>query len=180
MFSCVVVTIILAVFSRSCSADCPKITTQKDFNATKYLGAWYEIERNNIIFEVASKCENATYTANDNGTVGVWNQAITEYSGYYSIHGIAQVKDPAEPGALEVIFSNPPRKGDYNVITTDYSEYALVYACEPIPIIGVRMEFIWILSRKKALSPSRIDELKKILKAMGANVESVKPTKQDC
>ncbi|UJR37308.1 hypothetical protein I4U23_030016 [Adineta vaga] len=180
MFFFITITLILTIFGQSCSAACPKIVTQKDFNVTKYLGLWYEIERNNIIFEIASKCENATYTPNDNGTVGVWNQAITEYSGYYSIHGLARVKDPAEPAALEVIFSNPSRKGDYNVITTDYNEYALVYACEALPIVGIKMEFIWILSRKKSLSPSRIDELKKILKDMGADVNSVKPTTQDC
>ncbi len=73
----------------------------------QYLGVWYEIERNNIVFEVATKCENATYSANDNGTVGVWNQAVTDYSGYYSIRGIAIVKNASEPGALQVIFSDP-------------------------------------------------------------------------
>ncbi|CAF1329326.1 unnamed protein product [Adineta steineri] len=180
MYISLALIVFLSLFSQSLAAGCPKIVTQKDFNATKYLGLWYEIERNDIIFEIASRCENATYTANDNGTVGVWNQAVTAYSGYYSIHGIARVKDPAEPGALEVIFTNPARKGDYNVITTDYNEYALVYACEAIPVVGFKMEFIWLLSRKKSLSPSRINELKKILKDMGADVNNVKPTRQDC
>jgi apolipoprotein D and lipocalin family protein len=168
------------VFSNSFAAECPKIVTQKDFDATQYVGLWYEIERNPIIFEIATKCENATYTANPNGTVGVWNQAVTDYSGYYSIRGIAIVKNASEPGALEVIFSDPPRKGDYNVITTNYNEYALVYACESIPVIGYKIEFIWLLSRTKSLSPSRINELKKILQDMGADVNSIKPTPQDC
>lgn len=77
------------------------------FVSDQYLGLWYEIERNDIIFEVASKCENATYTLNPNGTVGVWNQAVTRYSGYYSIHGIGVAKDPQNPAALEIIFTNP-------------------------------------------------------------------------
>lgn len=71
------------------------------------MGLWYEIERNNIIFEIASKCENATYTDNHNGTVGVYNQAVTAYSGYYTIHGVGIAKDPSNPAALEIIFSNP-------------------------------------------------------------------------
>ncbi len=37
-------------------------------------------------------------------------------------------------------------KGDYNVITTNYVDYALVYACQNIPIIDRKVEFIWILS----------------------------------
>ncbi|CAF2459638.1 unnamed protein product [Rotaria sp. Silwood2] len=180
MFLSIAILVCLSLFSKSFASECPKIVTQKNFNATKYLGLWYEIERNNIIFEIASKCENATYTANDNGTVGVYNQAITAYGGYYSIRGIARVKDPSDPAALGVIFSNPPRKGDYNVIATNYNEYALVYACESIPIFSYKMEFIWLLSRTKSLSPSRINELKQILKDMGANVDGVKPTQQDC
>jgi apolipoprotein D and lipocalin family protein len=174
------IVVFLSVFSQSFAAECPKIVTQKDFNATKYLGLWYEVERNNIIFEIASKCENATYTANPNGTVGVYNQAVVAFTGYYTIRGIARPKDPAVPGALEVIFVDPPRTGDYNVITTDYNEYALVYACQTIPILGYKLEFIWLLSRTKTLSPSRINELKKILQDMGADVGSVKPTVQDC
>lgn len=68
---------------------------------------WYEIERNNIVFEIASKCENATYSANPNGTLGVWNQAVTAYGGHYNISGIAIAKNASEPAALEVIFSEP-------------------------------------------------------------------------
>jgi hypothetical protein len=34
--------------------------------------------------------------------------------------------------------------------------------------------------RTKSLSPSRVNELKKILQDMGADVGSVKPTVQDC
>ncbi|CAF2043008.1 unnamed protein product [Rotaria magnacalcarata] len=180
MFLSIAIVVCLSLVSKSFTSECPKIVTQKDFNATRYLGLWYEIERNNIIFEIASKCENATYTDNHNGTVGVYNQAITAYGGYYTIHGVAVAKDPSEPGALEVIFSNPPRIGDYNVITTNYDEYALVYACQSIPILSYKLEFIWLLSRTKSLSPSRINELKKIIQDMGADVNSVKPTTQDC
>ena len=38
------------------------------------------------------------------------------------------------------------RKGDYNIINTDYNEYALVYACETVPVLGYKIEFIWLLS----------------------------------
>lgn len=71
------------------------------------MGLWYEIERNPIIFELLSKCENATYTDKHDGTLGVYNQAVVEYTGYYNISGYAKVKDPSDPAALEVIFYNP-------------------------------------------------------------------------
>ena len=38
------------------------------------------------------------------------------------------------------------QKGDYNVLTTNYDDYALVYACRTVPILDVKLEFIWFLS----------------------------------
>ena len=124
MLASIVLVVFLSVVRPSVAVECPKIVTERNFNTTRvsrqnlsdkrtldsryqYLGLWYEIQRNNIVFEIASKCENATYTANANGTLGVWNQAVTAYSGYYSIHGLGRVKDPSDPAALEIIFADP-------------------------------------------------------------------------
>ena len=38
------------------------------------------------------------------------------------------------------------QKGDYNVITSKYDEYSLVYSCQILPIVDFKLEFIWILS----------------------------------
>ncbi len=107
---------------------------------------------------------NATYTPNPDGTVGVWNQAINFLGDYTSIRGSAKVKNASEPAAFIVTFDNPRKafflnddfcnfffvllvqKGDYNVITSNYVDYALVYACENIPIVEREVEFIWLLS----------------------------------
>ena len=76
---------------------------------SQYLGFWYEGYRSNAIFEIGSKCVNATYTANPDGTVGVWNQDVNLLGDYTSIRGIAKVKDPSEPAAFIVTFDNPSR-----------------------------------------------------------------------
>ena len=74
----------------------------------QYAGLWYEAYRSNgVIFEFGSKCVNATYTLNDDGTVGVWNQAINFFGQYSSIRGSAAVKNSIEPAALEVTFEKP-------------------------------------------------------------------------
>ena len=112
---------------------------------------------------MGSKCVNATYTANTDGTVGVFNQAINGLGAYTSIRGFAKVKDPSEPAALSVVFDNPSKictwlcwnsssvalldqAGDYNVISTDYYQYALVYSCRKIPTLVNKFETAWILS----------------------------------
>ena len=69
---------------------------------------WYEAYRSNgVIFEIGSKCVNATYTLNADGTVGVWNQAINLLGQYSTIRGSASVKNSMQPAALEVIFEKP-------------------------------------------------------------------------
>ena len=81
-----------------------------------------------MIFQVGTKCVNATYTANADGSVGVWNQAIDGLGKYTSIRGTARVKDPSEPAALVVVFDNPGKSehiikfGDlYTLHTGDFS-----------------------------------------------------------
>ncbi|CAF4884091.1 unnamed protein product [Rotaria sp. Silwood1] len=176
-------TIVFALFSfasLSLAKECPKIVTQKNFDVTKYVGLWYEAYRSDIVFEIGSKCVNATYTPNPDGTVGVWNQAVNWLGDYTSIRGTAKVKNASEPGAFIVTFDNPIQKGDYNVIKSNYVDYGLVYACRTIPILDVKLEFIWLLSRTKTMSQSIVNELKQILIDMGANVDSLTHVEQDC
>ena len=119
-----------------------------------------------MIFQVGTKCVNATYTGNADGSIGVWNQAIDGQGKYTSIRGTARVKDPAEPAALTVVFDNPGKSdallrlsslsiagdgfagqtGNYNVLTTKYDEYALVYSCQKIPNMPNKFEMMWLLS----------------------------------
>lgn len=40
----------------------------------QYAGVWYENRKYFAIFELGQSCINATYTANGDGTVGVFNQ----------------------------------------------------------------------------------------------------------
>ncbi|CAF1389164.1 unnamed protein product [Rotaria magnacalcarata] len=180
MFSLTIATIVLfAVSSISHAGKCPTVPTQKDFDASKYLGLWYEAYRNTIIFELGSKCVNATYTAKDDGSVGVWNQAINIFGKYSSIKGSARAKNAMEPAALEVKFDNQNQVGSYNVIATDYENYSLVYSCKNIPVFG-KWQFIWFLSRTKTLAPSIVDNLNKILSNYGIKSNSISQTHQNC
>ena len=98
---------------------------------------------------------NTAYTANPDGSVNVWNQAINLFGQHSSIKGSASIKNSMKPGALEVVFNSPGKlflsawedyfkysclymdqKGDYNVISTDYEKYSLGYSCNETPIIG--------------------------------------------
>ena len=96
--------------------------------------------------------------------MGVFNQDMNLFGKYATVRGIATVKDPAVPAAFTLTFDKGElwkiiartcmtisrsfvgQKGDYNVITSKYDEYSLVYTCQTLPIVGTKLEFIWILS----------------------------------
>lgn len=172
---------LVAVFvGGSYGNECPKIVTQKPFDLSKYVGLWYEIWRTNVIFQVGNKCVNATYTGNADGSIGVFNQAINGLGAYTSIRGFAKVKDPSDPAALSVVFDNPNQAGDYNVIATDYNQYALVYSCRKIPTVATKFESAWILSRTKTLPEPVVKQLKQSLSALGGDAAGLIETPQNC
>lgn len=56
------------------NGTCYQVPANKDFTPAAYLGAWYEIERFNYIFEDFLKCVIATYGAGNATAVTVYNR----------------------------------------------------------------------------------------------------------
>ena len=75
----------------------------------QYTDFWYEVARLPSQFQTGTKCDNATYTLNSNGTVTVFNQAITSQGQYTSIIGLATVIDPNVPASLRIVFGTGKR-----------------------------------------------------------------------
>ncbi|CAF3322464.1 unnamed protein product [Rotaria sp. Silwood2] len=110
LMSTVVVIVLFSFNGILQAAKCPNIATVSGFNANRYAGVWYEVYRNTILFELGAKCVNATYTVQDDGSIGVFNQAINSFGYYTSINGTAKVKNSAQPGSLVVNFNSPSIK----------------------------------------------------------------------
>ncbi|CAM4827692.1 unnamed protein product [Rotaria magnacalcarata] len=175
------IAILLSLYfvGTSFAATCPTIVTQANVDVEQYTGLWYEIFRKDNQFQSGGKCTNATYTLKPDGTVGVLNQAINSMGVYEKIEGYAVVKDPAVPGALEVNFG-PNQKGSYNIMSTDYKEYSVVYSCIDIPNTNINIEFAWILSRRKTLPLATINKCNEILARLGVSSLGLSATPQNC
>lgn len=70
--------------------------------------------------------------------------------------------------------------GDYNVWTTDYETYSLVYSCSQAVPNLVKLEKAWILSRNTTLDQAIIDKLKQILKKQNVDVSQFQKVDQSC
>merc|ERR1712098_900126 len=98
-----------AIPSRSARSKCPpKPPTIKEFNATEYLGKWYEQRRFPAFFQLNTRCVMAKYGAMDNGRVSVHNVATKADGELDIIDGSAYVPDPNYPGELLVEFPGNP------------------------------------------------------------------------
>merc|ERR1711963_47235 len=122
----------------------PKPTTMNPFDASKFLGDWYQVQGLPAFFQPAgTSCIRATYGEMDYGKISVRNVALNPSGDFDEICGYAEVPNPTYPAELLVHFPfSPP--GDYWLLDTDYENFASVYACTDI--LGItKIEFAWIL-----------------------------------
>ncbi|CAF3387054.1 unnamed protein product [Rotaria sp. Silwood1] len=144
-----------------------------------YTGLWYEIFPKENQFQEGGKCVNATYTINLDGIVSVLNQAISALGVYENIEGYAVVKNPAVSATLEVTFGSN-QIGSYDIISTHYKEYSIVYSCTDIPNTNLKIEFACILDRRKILPLATINKCNEFLANLGVSAFNLSTTLRNC
>ncbi|XP_076601717.1 apolipoprotein D-like [Chaetodon auriga] len=155
---------------------CPKPAVQENFDAARYLGTWYDIQKLPHAFQ-KGECSTATYSLKSPGVVGVLNRELLADGTINSISGSAMAKDPSEPAKLVVSFFENSPPAPYWVLSTDYDSYSLVYSCTDLGVLHV--DFAWIMSRKPTMPEETIEELHSTLSSIGVRVDKLLPTEQD-
>ncbi|RVE62051.1 hypothetical protein OJAV_G00177010 [Oryzias javanicus] len=155
---------------------CPTPAVQANFDASRYLGKWFEFSRLPTSFQVG-QCSTAFYTLKAPGVIEVLNSELLDDGTVNSIVGTAKVKDPAEPAKLEVSFYEDTPPGPYWVLSTDYTGHSLVYGCTDYGLF--HMELSWILSREPTLPKETVAELHAILSSIGVSVDKMLTTVQE-
>ena len=116
------------------------------FDASRYLGQWYEIARFDFKFERGLSKTTANYY---NAEKDKWQEA----------EGRAVFVENSNIAMLKVSFFGPFYSG-YNVIALDPDyKYAL--------IAGKNLDYLWLLSREKTMPQEVIDRYLSIAEAVG-------------
>ena len=94
----------------------------------RYVGKWYEIARYPTPFQSGCASSTADYTANEDGTIGVFNTCLAADGSVVStIEGSARVIDSSTNAKLKVAFPTVPFPADYWIIQLGENyEYAVV------------------------------------------------------
>ena len=138
-----------------------------DFDASRYLGRWYEIARLDNFFESGLDNVTAQYSERSDGGISVLNRGYDSEKGEWKeAQGRAYFVDGPQKGALEVSFFGP-FFGGYNVIALDREGYEWAMVCGP------DRSYLWILSRQPELSPEIMGRLRKRATDLGFDTEAL-------
>lgn len=152
----------------ACQSPVPPkgITPLTPFDASRYLGKWYEIARLDNRFERGLQQVTATYGQRKDGGISVVNRGYDPESGRWkSGEGKAYFTGSHDTAALKVSFFGP-FYGGYNVIALDDDyQYALVS--------GPDRHYLWILSRTPQIPPQVLDRYIALAKQLSFPVDQL-------
>ena len=131
----------------------PPLDTVANVDVNRYTGKWYEIARYPNWFQSGCASSTAEYTANADGSIGVFNTCMAADGSINStIQGTARVVDTTTNAKLKVTFPGIPFAGNYWIIQLgDNYEYAVVG--EPT------RSTLFILSRTPTLDQGTLDTI---------------------
>ena len=117
---------------------CPVVKVKQDFNVEKYIGSWYQLAINkraneqqrmgDCVVAEYSKTEDPRTIAVDN-SLQIKMDPSSEYSDRFHITGEARIRENDHDGMLEVLLPGMADWQPYNVLDTDYENFAVVYSC---------------------------------------------------
>ena len=139
-----------------------KIPAVTGFDATRYMGTWYEIARLPNRFEKGMTEVSATYSPRPDGGIAVVNSGLKD-GVRKTVTGVAYPAGKKGEGLLKVSFFRP-FYGAYRIIklAPDY-RYSVVTGSDP--------SYLWILARERELSERELDEIMTFLRARDFAVE---------
>ena len=149
-------TVMTAVFVfaylvlRATHVPCLRPKLVENYDLSRFIGNWYEMKRSFNFPNESGDCGTAQYALKSDGTgITVTNTEWFLSTGKSNVAKANAYTSKWESGRNNVYFGGE-FAGDYRVISTDYTNYAIVYSCTEIlgGCINIA-NYMWYLSRTK-------------------------------
>ncbi|KAG7264121.1 hypothetical protein CRUP_003319 [Coryphaenoides rupestris] len=181
VFQVISVTLLTALLTASAqvlvAGKCPTPAVVQFFDASMYLGKWYEIQKLPFLFQ-ERECATVTYSQESLGApVDVLYQELLPDGSIYSAVGSAVVTNSSEPAKMDVYYPLTSFPSPYWVLSTDYRGHSLVFGCSDYGLFHA--QFAWILSRQPTLVNKTLTDLRDLLASVGVNVNKMVATNQN-
>ncbi|KRT81549.1 hypothetical protein AMK59_5025, partial [Oryctes borbonicus] len=157
-FRVVFFVVITCLFRETQSAGlfkCPRQPLVENFDIKKFVGYWYEIERSFNVVELAAKCLSIDIFPNKRGQLRIIATSTNKWSGKENTAVGVAVPGRRDASIYQYKTSSilpnqlRPSVGAYQVIATDYDNYAVIWSCSDYTLFY--RDFIWIFGRKREI-----------------------------
>ena len=165
------VLIALTALISACVGIPSNVKPVQGFDASHYLGTWYEIARLENSFETGLEQITAQYSPREDGGLRVLNRGYDpEKQRWKEAEGKAFFVDQPTEGRLKVSFFGP-FYGAYNIISLD-EHYGYAMVCGP------DFSYLWILSRTPQLPDTVLKQLVTKAQKLGFETDKLIYVKQ--
>ena len=150
--------------------ECPEVQYQENFDMEAFSGQWYEQERDKIFtFEFNQECVTENFMATPEGDYSFYfrGQFWQMMNTYQGIGGKISCDNTNSSQTCDMNMATPMgnKSTTYDVIDTDYENYAVYYMCKNIFGSNMRMEWLNIMSRGHSLSDEHSSKAKTAIAA---------------
>ncbi|VVC96626.1 unnamed protein product [Leptidea sinapis] len=131
---------------------CPIYPQLPNYDIGKMTGTWYEVERSFHLMEIAASCTELEVAMNEKGYYVINVHTINRWTGNPSVSYGLGIPSYAGSSAFRYKLNNRmpyvigrllPGAGQYNVLFTDYDQFAILWSYR-----------IWLLGRKRDIEAS--------------------------
>ncbi|XP_064541479.1 apolipoprotein D [Drosophila montana] len=166
---------------------CPKYPSMPKFNMSRVLGHWFEVERSFYLPEIASGCTTFEFQPYSKAELSKFNnfklevaiKTVNRITGNPNVNLGYATPENSKSSIMdfkfntrfpEVIARLLPGSGKYQVLYTDYDNYAILWSCGSIGSLGYADQ-IWILGRDTDFVVEIREKIYDVLKRLSLDPE---------
>ncbi|XP_072943826.1 apolipoprotein D [Epargyreus clarus] len=166
--------------------SCPIYPQLLNFDIRKMAGTWYEVERSFYLMEVASSCTELEVALNERDfllitvkTVNRWtgSPSTTHGLGIPSYNGSSAFRYKQNNRMPYIIGRLLPGAGHYNILLTDYDQFAIIWSCTNLSI--AHSDRMWVLGRARELEAAARAHIYGALQRLRLDPDRLVLAKQD-